>query len=107
MDVFSVGGAAETRGGLDSQALLDSSRVMRLRCSNLGVTFPTAKGPVIALQGFDFESREGEFLTFVGPSGCGKTTLLRVLAGLLAPSSGRVERIGGPADRNSSVLLVS
>jgi ABC-type nitrate/sulfonate/bicarbonate transport system ATPase subunit len=59
------------------------------------------------LRGLSFDSRESEFLTFVGPSGCGKTTLLRVLAGLLTPSAGDCERIQGPFDRNSSVLLVS
>lgn len=32
----------------------------------------------------------GEFVSFVGPSGCGKTTLLMTIAGLLAPSAGRV-----------------
>jgi len=62
---------------------------------------------VPALRDLSFGSRDGEFLTLVGPSGCGKTTLLRVLAGLLAPDAGAVERVGGPGDRNSSVLLVS
>ena len=32
----------------------------------------------------------GEFVSFVGPSGCGKTTLLMSIAGLIAPSAGRV-----------------
>ncbi|HYJ16497.1 MAG TPA: ABC transporter ATP-binding protein [Candidatus Limnocylindria bacterium] len=42
----------------------------------------------------------GEFVSFVGPSGCGKTTLLMSIAGLLAPSSGRVivkgKEVSGP-----------
>jgi NitT/TauT family transport system ATP-binding protein len=37
---------------------------------------------------------EGEFVSIVGPTGCGKSTLLNVAAGLLAPSSGRVEIFG-------------
>ena len=45
----------------------------------------------------------GEFVSFVGPSGCGKTTLLMTIAGLLAPSGGRVvingkDVSGPPAD---------
>jgi NitT/TauT family transport system ATP-binding protein len=38
----------------------------------------------------------GEFVSVVGPTGCGKSTLLNVAAGLLAPSSGRVEVFGEP-----------
>ena len=45
---------------------------------------------VEALCGLDLDIHEGEFLTLLGPSGCGKTTALRVIAGLEAPSSGRV-----------------
>jgi NitT/TauT family transport system ATP-binding protein len=37
---------------------------------------------------------DGEFVSVVGPTGCGKSTLLNVAAGLLAPSSGRIEVFG-------------
>lgn len=42
------------------------------------------------VEGIDLRVAEGEALALVGPSGCGKTTLLRLAAGLLAPSEGRV-----------------
>jgi len=38
----------------------------------------------------------GEFVSVVGPTGCGKSTLLNVAAGLLAPSTGRVDVFGQP-----------
>jgi multiple sugar transport system ATP-binding protein len=37
---------------------------------------------------------DGDFLVLLGPSGCGKTTLLRMIAGLLEPSAGRIELDG-------------
>jgi NitT/TauT family transport system ATP-binding protein len=80
---------------------------MRVGCSRLQVSFRASSGPVPAQRDLTFRSGDGEFLTFLGPSGCGKTTLLRVLAGLLAPETGTVERVASPDDRNSSVLLVS
>ncbi|MDR0312060.1 MAG: ABC transporter ATP-binding protein [Treponema sp.] len=41
-----------------------------------------------------FTVNDGEFLSILGPSGCGKTTILRILIGLLAPTSGRIIKNG-------------
>jgi len=43
-----------------------------------------------ALLPVDLTVRQGEFVTLLGPSGCGKSTLLKMVAGLLAPSDGRI-----------------
>jgi putative spermidine/putrescine transport system ATP-binding protein len=47
-------------------------------------------GDTIALNGFDLDVGNGELLALLGPSGCGKTTALRLLAGFLRPSAGRI-----------------
>lgn len=44
------------------------------------------------LNDISFSVKTGEFLSILGPSGCGKTTLLRILIGLLSPSSGSIEK---------------
>lgn len=43
-----------------------------------------------ALNDVTFEVKNGEFLSILGPSGCGKTTLLRILVGLIEPTSGQI-----------------
>jgi spermidine/putrescine ABC transporter ATP-binding subunit len=47
-------------------------------------------GDVVALEAFDLEVQEGEFLTLLGPSGCGKTTTLRLVAGFIDPTAGQI-----------------
>ncbi len=51
-------------------------------------------GDVAALSEVTLDARPGEFLVLLGPSGCGKSTVLRLIAGLEAPTRGAI-RIGG------------
>jgi len=63
---------------------------------NLCQTFPQDDGTVLeAIDGLDFTVRDKEFVCVLGPSGCGKTTLLRMIAGLDAATSGEILLDGG------------
>jgi putative spermidine/putrescine transport system ATP-binding protein len=47
-------------------------------------------GATIAVDALDLEVADGELVTLLGPSGCGKTTTLRMIAGLIEPTDGRI-----------------
>ncbi|MBI5952472.1 MAG: ABC transporter ATP-binding protein [Chloroflexi bacterium] len=66
-----------------------------LTVKNLSVVFPDNNGGLCALDDISFEVCPRDFICFLGPSGSGKTTLLRSIAGLLKPSSGRVDFLDG------------
>ncbi len=63
---------------------------MIIEVKGLGKTFIKDKREVVAIEGFDLDIKEGEFVCLLGPSGCGKTTVLRIIAGLESKTSGKV-----------------
>ncbi|GHO85975.1 ABC transporter ATP-binding protein [Dictyobacter formicarum] len=63
---------------------------MYLRIKQLNKTYGSRQ----VVSDLELEVQEGEVLSLLGPSGCGKTTILRMLAGLVAPDSGYIE-VGG------------
>ncbi len=70
-------------------------------------------GSATVLDGVDLSVSRGEFISLLGPSGCGKTTLLRIVAGLMAPDQGQVRLDGQditrlpPHRRDVSVVFQS
>jgi NitT/TauT family transport system ATP-binding protein len=71
-----------------------AGRTNAVSCQNVTVRFVTARRTVTALENVSFTVDRGGFLSLLGPSGCGKSTLLRVVADLIAPSSGAVSVFG-------------
>src|SRR5262249_6876741 len=64
--------------------------------ADVAVTSQLARGSYPAVERASLTVADGEFVAIVGPTGCGKSTLLNIAAGLIAPSSGRVEIFGVP-----------
>src|SRR5438445_4493706 len=65
--------------------------------SQVTVSFRLAAGGAYpAVERASLSVADGEFVAIVGPTGCGKSTLLNVAAGLVSPSSGRIDIFGAP-----------
>ena len=63
---------------------------MLLSLEDISVVYPTRKGPTQALERLDLVVQPSSFVSVLGPSGCGKSTLVKLVAGLLKPTTGRI-----------------
>lgn len=72
-------------------------RPVAIEVRDLGFRYAASDAPV--LDGVSFRIEAGESVAIAGPSGCGKTTLLKLLAGLLEPTTGEILIDGAPIAR--------
>ena len=77
-----------------------------LSIRNLKKVFKTRDGEIEALANVSFDVHPGEFVSIVGPSGCGKSTVLKIVAGLIAKSSGEIDVDERQFDPTSEVGFV-
>jgi NitT/TauT family transport system ATP-binding protein len=72
----------------------DELRELAISLTAVAKSYRTHDGLVRALAPIDMQVRPGEMVVILGPSGCGKTTLLRIIGGLIQPSTGSVRILG-------------
>ena len=77
-------------------------RAELLRMSHIEKTF---RGNVVALRDLNLRVNQGDFLSLLGPSGCGKSTALRLIAGLMPPTTGSIDWQGGQSDDDLGIVF--
>lgn len=70
-----------------------------LELTQVGIEFPTPKGPFCALNDVSLKIAKGEFVSLIGHSGCGKSTVLNIVAGLYQATAGGVVLNGKEVDQ--------
>ena len=89
-DVTPIHGApkavADAQKGMIDKNFLDFSQLHKI--------YPTPKGPLTVVEGFNLKLNRGEFISLIGHSGCGKSTVLTMAAGLNDISKGAIRLDG-------------
>ena len=80
----------------------------RVQLEKISKVYPGGDAP--AVDEFSLEIPSGRLVAFLGPSGCGKTTTLKMIAGLIQPSAGKISFDGEdilpiPAEKRGAVMV--
>lgn len=75
-----------------------------LKLERISLTYQTTTREIKALENISFSVNEGEFVSIIGPSGCGKTSILSIIAGLIAPSGGKITLQGEEITKTHSSI---
>lgn len=85
------------------------SNQVELKLNNVSKSFPKIDADTItnAISDISIIFTDGEFVSLVGPSGCGKSTILRLISGLITPTTGNIVLNGKSIDRpNEKIAMV-
>lgn len=77
----------------------------RARVLSLSDVDKSFSGGVVALKHLSLTVNAGDFISLLGPSGCGKSTALRLIAGLMRPTAGRIVWEGGQSADDLGVVF--
>jgi len=69
---------------------LPASNTAKIAFENVTKVFQTRSQEIVAVKGYSMHVDAGDFVSIIGPSGCGKSTLIRMLNGIIHPSSGEL-----------------
>jgi NitT/TauT family transport system ATP-binding protein len=84
---------------MDAPMKAGTAPALLARFENVRKSFQQPAGASLeVVAGIELDIAAGDFITILGPSGCGKSTLLNMLAGIFAPTSGRVLYRGAPVN---------
>lgn len=88
--------------------MADKQVILKLEQVSKSFAKVETDGVTHALNQINLQMESGEFISLVGPSGCGKSTILRLIAGLILPTTGRVtvdgQEIDGPSPQRGMVF---
>ena len=62
----------------------------KIEFKDITKVFQTRSQEIVAVKDYNMQIDPGDFVSIVGPSGCGKSTLIRMLDGIIAPTSGEL-----------------